>query len=60
MSIRRFLMIAVAGLILAGASVSPAISVSSQGKQESTLVADGWPEPTECGLYDICRVAANS
>ena len=60
MTMRRFLMIAIAGLLLAGASVSPAMTGISAAMQNSIQVAEGFPPPPECGLYDICRVSENA
>jgi hypothetical protein len=60
MTARRFVLMAIAGLLLAGASISPAITGISVRKSNTVQVADGWPPPEECGLYDICRVTVKS
>lgn len=61
MTTRRFLMIAIAGLLLTGASISPAMTgLSVTGSNSAKLADGGWPPPEECGLYDICRVTTQS
>ena len=61
MNFRRFLMLAIAGLVITGASLSPLFTISSQAPASTIQLADGdFPVPEECGLYDICRVAENS
>jgi hypothetical protein len=61
MYMRRFLMLAIASLVIAGAQLAPAITTTSQAKPDKIRLADGeFPPPEECGLYDICKVTANS
>jgi hypothetical protein len=57
---RQFFMFAIAGMLLTGASLSPAMASVPKAKSNTVQVADGWPPPDECGLYDFCRVTEKS
>jgi hypothetical protein len=57
MSMRRFFLLAIAALLLTGASVSPAITGIVKSSQAPVLMADEWPmpEPGECDWWS-CKV----
>ena len=58
MKVRKFLQVAFAALLIAGATQSPAfMSISNSQGSQTTLLDGGFPPPVECGLYDICRVS---
>jgi hypothetical protein len=57
MSMRRFFLLAVATLLFAGASVSPANMSFVKPAQTPVVIADdGDPLPQECGFFDLCKV----
>lgn len=55
MSMRRIVLLGLAGLLLAGASIPPAITAIRNQKEEPAIVADDMPPPVECGWLELCR-----
>ena len=61
MNMRRFVMLALLGLSIAGSQITPVFTAALARTHGETLLADGdMPPPEECGLMDICKVTTNS